>query len=87
MQCVFALHCEYSLIRLEEYEEARRVRRMIEKILPREQRMSHEHWRTKLASQHEALENAQERDRQRLEEKVKALHWAEHRRQQQDLCM
>lgn len=71
---------ESGLIKLCEYEEARKVRHMIEKILPGEIKKNEEAFERSKQQSRDALAAAQRGDVGRLEEKIKALVWKDHRR-------
>lgn len=71
---------ESGLIKLCEYEEARKVRYMIEKILPGEVKRNEEVFEFVKQSKREELAKAHKEDVNRLEEKIKALIWKDKRR-------
>ena len=81
------------LIKLCEYEEARKVRYMIDKILPGEIKRNEEIFEINKQKKREELAKAQIADVGRLEEKIKALVWkdkrrrdTEERREEQRIC-
>jgi hypothetical protein len=63
------------LIKLCEYEEARKVRSMIEKILPEEEENFRREFDGRIEQRREHLRKCQSDDVVRLEEKIKALEW------------
>jgi hypothetical protein len=68
------------LIKLCEYEEARKVRYMIDKILPGEIKKNEEVFEGSKQTARDDLVRAQREDVGRLEEKIKALVWKDKRR-------
>lgn len=70
----------YRLIKLCEYEEARKVRYMIDKILPGEIKKNEQMFESAKQKAREDLALAQKGDVGRLEEKIKALVWKDKRR-------
>lgn len=78
------LKAESGLIKLCEYEEARKVRNMIDKILPGEVKANDKVFERKNQLQREMLRKAHIEDEARLEEKIKALMWKDKRRRESD---
>lgn len=78
---------ENSLIRLNQYEEARKVRLMIERILPKEESQFQSHFEQQMQSMRDKLYKQQQDDLARLEEKLKAVEWTDIRRRQMELDM
>jgi hypothetical protein len=74
-----------SLIKLCEYEEARKVRNMIDKILPGEVRKNEEVFEQTKQQVRAKLAQAQQEDLGRLQEKIKALVWKDKRRRETEL--
>jgi hypothetical protein len=66
---------EHELIKLHQYEDARKVRRMIDRILPGEERAFHDNFEASLNAKRERLAKMQMIKRQQQEEKLKATQW------------
>ncbi len=73
---------EYNLNKLKEYDEAIKVRRMIDKLLPKEEKQFYDNFNQSIENKRLALQAAQEVDRQRLDEKIKTHDWNELRRRE-----
>lgn len=71
---------ESGLIKLCEYEEARKVRNMIDKILPKEIKRNEEIFEHSKQKAREELAQTQKEDVARLEEKIKSVFWKDKRR-------
>lgn len=71
---------EYNLNKLKQYDEAIKVRRMIEKLLPIEEKKFNDHFDATIHRQREKLAATQEYENNRFEEKLKAIEWKEIRR-------
>ena len=63
------------MIKLCEYEEARKVRNMIDKILPEEEEAWRLEFERKIEKRRNDLTVYQERDMKRIEEKSKSIQW------------
>lgn len=74
------------LIKLCEYEEARKVRNMIDKILPGEVKKNEEVFEQSKQAARAGLVAAQLEDVGRLEEKIKAMVWKDKRRRETEHC-
>ncbi|CAE7763407.1 unnamed protein product, partial [Symbiodinium microadriaticum] len=72
------------LIKLCEYEEARKVRNMIDKILPGEVKSNDREFERKCQLMRDEMRAAHVEDNARLEEKIKALQWKEKRRRERE---
>jgi hypothetical protein len=70
------------LIKLNEYEEARKVRNMIDKILPGEERKHEREYRRLNELKRQTLRDAHIDDIARLDEKLKAMTWSDKRRRE-----
>jgi hypothetical protein len=66
---------EHELIKLHQYEDARKVRRMIDKILPAEEKAFEENFEAFLNNKRVRLHKLQNVKRQQQEEKLKAMQW------------
>lgn len=69
------LKAEHELIKLCQYEDARKVRRMIDRILPGEEKAFHDEFDAALQARRDKLQRRQDTERQQLEEKLKAISW------------
>ena len=79
----------FRLIKLCEYEEARKVRSMIDRILPKAEKRFYAEFDNKMEAKRESLRAAQREDIARLEEKLKGLQWKDRRRREKEasLCV
>ncbi len=73
---------ETELIRLAQYDDARKVRRMLEKLLPVEEKKFYEKFDKTVADRRVNLQTKQSFDRIKLEEKIKGLRWNDLRRRE-----
>lgn len=73
---------EYNLNKLKQYDEAIKVRRMIDKILPKEEQAFHENFEKSLENRRKKLQHDQQVDQVRFDEKMKKLEWDELRRRE-----
>ena len=69
------LHLLNRLIKLCQYEEARKVRDMIQKILPGEEERFRREFEKKLDRIRKVVADDHEQDLIRLDEKLKAIQW------------
>lgn len=76
---------EYGLNKLKEYDEAIKVRRMIDKLLPLEERKFNANFDASISMKRKKLEDNQSYEQARLEEKMKAIEWKEIRRRELEL--
>jgi hypothetical protein len=83
---IFHFVC-YSLIKLNEYEEARKVRNMIDKILPIEERRNKEEFETAIQNERNHLKATQKADLARMDEKLKSIMFKDERARDLKLCM
>lgn len=75
---------EYNLNKLKQYDEAIKVRRMIDKLLPVEEKKFNDQFDQSIRRQREKLAEAQEFENNRFEEKLKATEWKEIRRRESE---
>jgi hypothetical protein len=78
------IHAVCRLIQLCEYEEARKVRNMIDKILPGEVKNNDREFERRMQLMRENMRKAHIEDEARLDEKIKALVWTEKRRRERE---
>lgn len=78
---------EYGLNKLKQYEDAVKVRKMLNKILPREEEQFNRNYELSLNKKRQSLEKAIASDQIRVEEKLKALHWSNVRRNERESNM
>lgn len=76
---------EYNLNKLKQYDEAIKVRRMIDKILPVEQMKFYKHFDESIERMRVKLAKHQRTDHARLEEKIKKYEWTEYRRREKEM--
>lgn len=78
---------ETGLNRLNQYDDAMKVRKMIDKILPIEQKKHKTHFEKTIESQRIKLASIQASDSSKLEEKLKKYEWNEIRRRDQEVAL
>ena len=66
---------ETELIRLSQYDDARKVRRMLEKLLPNEETTYYKKYDAEIADKRTQLSKRQAAEWVRMDEKVKTLRW------------
>lgn len=76
---------EEGLIKLDDFEEARKVRVVIDRMLPKEERRFYKAFDDKLALRLQQLKDNQSDERARLMEKTKGMQWTEARRREKEL--
>ncbi len=79
------LRAEHELIRLNQYDDARKVRYMLEKILPVEEKTFYEKHNLIIESKRRELNLKHTEDDVRLSEKLKNIQWTELRRRENTL--
>jgi hypothetical protein len=78
---------ETGLIRLKQYDDARRVRHMIDKILPGEEKRFYEEFDASIEAKRERLRQSQKADLMRLDEKLTGIEWTDYRRREREASM
>eukprot|EP00981_Chlorochromonas_danica_P012908 scaffold5551_cov159-Ochromonas_danica.AAC.8 len=78
---------EYSLNKLKQYDEAIKVRRMIDKLLPLEEKKFYGKFNQSIEKMRTRLNNNQKEDDRRFEEKIKSVEWTNYRRREQEMKM
>jgi hypothetical protein len=78
---------EAGLIRLKQYDDARKVRLMLDKLIPGEEERFYREFEASIEAKRAALREAQANDRLRLEEKLKGIQWKDHRRRELEDAM
>jgi hypothetical protein len=78
------LKSESSLINLNEYDEARKVRNRIDQILPNEISQSDQNFSLRNQMKREALARSHCDDLARLDEKIKGIIWTDKRRRERE---
>jgi hypothetical protein len=71
---------ESGLIRLKQYDDARKVRLMLDRLVPGEEERVYKEFDDMIEAKRTRLREAQAMDRVRLEEKLKGVEWTDHRR-------
>ena len=66
---------EYGLNKLKEYDEAIKVRRMIDKLLPKEEKKFYDHFEKTIEAKRVTLAKIHADDNARLEEKQRKIEW------------
>lgn len=77
----------FRLIKLCQYEDARKVRNMIQKILPGEEESFRQEFQRRLDIKHKRLADDQRDDLVRLDEKLKTIQWNGLREREKSLRM
>lgn len=75
------------LIKLCQYEDARKVRNMIQKILPREEEQFRKEFERQLERKRRVVSDDHEQDLIRLDEKLKSIQWNGVREREKSLQM
>lgn len=78
---------EYNLNKLKQYDEAIKVRRMIDKLLPLEEKRFYERFDQDIENKRKKLEDQQRTDQMRFEEKIKKTEWNDIRRREKEMNM
>ena len=73
---------EHGLIQLNQYDDARKVRLMLDKLLPGEEERFYKAFEASIEAKRTALQAAQANDHLRLEEKLRGVEWTDHRRRE-----
>ena len=76
---------EYNLNKLKQYDEAIKVRRMIDKLLPLEEKNFYERFDQDIENKRKKLEEQQKTDQMRFEEKLKKTEWNDIRRREKEM--
>jgi hypothetical protein len=84
-RCQELLHSERSLIALREFEEAKKVRRMLDRIQPQEEQRFRASIDAAIARKRKALADRQAADLRKLDEKLKIIQWSNKREQEKQL--
>lgn len=78
---------EDELIKMCEYEDARKVRKMIDKIKPGEEKRFDDNFDASLEARRQNLRDLQARDRYKLEELILVMVWKDIRRRDLEMSM
>ena len=78
---------ESGLIRLKQYDDARKVRLMLDKMLPGEEARFYKEFDDAIEAKRERLRRAQEDDLTRLDELLKGIEWTDHRRRDREAAV
>lgn len=81
------LKSEYNLNKLKQYDEAIKVRRMIDKLLPDEEKKFYQHFDQSIEKKRTLLQEQQRIDTMRFEEKMKKTEWNDIRRREKEMNM
>jgi hypothetical protein len=76
---------EYNLNKLKQYDEAIKVRRMIDKLLPQEEKKFYEEFDNMIDTKRKNLADQQALDSMRFEEKLKKIEWNDVRRREKEM--
>lgn len=75
---------EYGLNKLKQYDDAIKVRKMIDKLLPKEEKKFYAHFDKTVETKRETLAKIHEDDNARLEEKMRKAEWNHIRQQERE---
>jgi hypothetical protein len=78
---------ESGLIRLKQYDDARKVRLMLDKMLPGEEARFYKEFDDAIEAKRERLRQAQAEDLTRLDELLKGIEWTDHRRRDREAAV
>lgn len=78
---------EYNLNKLKQYDEAIKVRKMIEKILPKEEKNFNDNFDEEIEDKRKKLQRQQQVDQVRFDEKMKKIEWNELRKRDLQMSM
>jgi hypothetical protein len=78
---------EYNLNKLKQYDEAIKVRRMIDKLLPLEEKKFYDHFDGSIEFKRKKLAEDQGVNQMRFEEKLKKIEWKDIRRREHEMNM
>jgi hypothetical protein len=78
---------ESSLIKLNQYDDARTVRNMIDRIKPGEEKRAYDVFDSSIEAKREQLRRKQQADGMRLEEKVTGIEWEDLRRKDRETAV
>ena len=73
---------ESGLIRLKQYDDAKKVRMMLDRLLPGEEERFDNAFDEMIEAKRTLLKQSQAFDRERLDEKLKGIEWTDHRRRE-----
>lgn len=76
---------EYNLNKLKQYDEAIKVRRMIDKLLPMEEKRFYDEFERGIEMRRKKLADAQAEDDRKFDENLKKQEWKDIRRREQEL--
>lgn len=78
---------EYNLNKLKQYDEAIKVRRMIDKLLPLEEKRFYQDFDSSIETKRKLLQEQQRLDDMKFEEKMKKTEWNDIRRREKEMNM
>lgn len=84
-RCQELQQSEQSLIALREFEEAKKVRRMLDRIQPQEERRFKASFDAAIARKRTLLAERHAADLRKLDEKIKAIQWSNRREQEKQM--
>ena len=78
---------ESGLIRLKQYDDARKVRSMLDRLLPIEEQKFYKVFEEMIEAKRERLRRTQAVNLVRMDEKLKAVEWVDHRRRENEITV
>ena len=86
-RCIELMKAEHELIRLAQYDDARKVNAMLKRIKPMEEKRFYQKFDEMLDERREHLRKEQAVDLVRLDEKLKGLQWKDVRQREKELSI
>ena len=86
-RCIELMKAEHELIRLSQYDDARKVNSMLQRIRPMEEKRFNKKFDDMLEERRENLRKEQAVDLLRLDEKLKGMKWADVRAREKELSV
>jgi len=84
-RCIELMKAEHELIRLAQYDDAKKVNAMLKRIKPQEEKLFYQKFDEMLEERREHLRKIQSIDLIRLDEKLKGLKWNDVRHREKEL--
>jgi hypothetical protein len=79
------IRAEHELIKLDQYEDAKKVRYMLDRILPKEEKEFYDTFNTSIEDKRKKLRAKQDEENTRLDEKLKGILWDDLRKREKNL--
>lgn len=79
------IRAEHELIKLDQYEDAKKVRYMLDRILPKEEKQFYETFNASIEDKRKHLKGKQDEENVRLDEKLKGILWNDLRKREKNV--